>query len=88
MVYWSGQAVNGTSDDYGLMEDLLQIRETDEDEENLYYSRYGLGQHDDDREDDPDDYDEFEDDDEDYDDEDDLVDDEDLDEDIEDEEDD
>lgn len=80
MVYWSGQAVNGTSDDYGLMEGLLQIWETDEDEENLYYSRYGLRQYD---EDDTDEYDEFEDEDSDV--EDDLIDDEDLDDDVEDE---
>lgn len=84
MVYWSGQTVTGTSDEYGLMEDLRQIREMDEEEESLFYSRYDLRRQDDDEEDYEDDVDEdYDDIDEDedlddYDDEDDLIDDEDL----------
>ena len=75
MEHWSGQAVTGISDAYGLMEDLLQIQERDEDEENLYYSRYDLRQQGDEDEEVLEDYDD-EDEDED---EDDFDDDEDLD---------
>jgi len=82
MEYWCGQVVNGTSEDYGLMEDLLQIRDTDEDEESLYYSRFALGQDDEDFEDDPEEFDELDEEDEDYDVEDDL-DDEDIEDEIE-----
>ena len=84
MVYWSGQTVTGTSDEYGLMEDLRQIREMDEDEISLFYSRYDLRPQEDDDEDYEDDvdedYDDLDDEDlDDYDDEDDLIDDEDFD---------
>ena len=83
MEYWCGQVVNGTSEDYGLMEDLLQIREADEDEESLYYSRFVLDQDEEDYEDDSDEFDELEEEDEDYDVEDDLDDEEDIEDEIE-----
>jgi len=42
MQYWSEHVTPELSEEYGLMEDLRQIRDMDFDEENLYYSRYTL----------------------------------------------